>query len=106
MFGSCAYLLTRRNATRRKLLAALSVLFLLATADIIITLFFFFHFAIPKDSALANIPLQKRGHPKTLSNPLKVKFGFYVVAKYVQNLADFLDSQVSCSAIAGGLLVG
>lgn len=84
MFGSCAYLLTRRNATRRKLLAALSVLFLLATADIIITLFSFFHFAIPKDSAL-----QKRGHPTALSNPLKVKFGFYVVA----------------NAIAGGFLV-
>jgi len=106
MFGSCAYLLLRRNVTRRKLLAALSVLFLLATADIIITLFFVFHFAIPKDLSRAAIALQERGHPKTLGDPLKIKFGFYVVAKYVQNIADFLDSQVPCSAIASGLLVG
>lgn len=89
MFGSCAYLLIRRNVTRRKLLAALSVLFLLATADIIITLFFVFHFAIPKDLSRAAIALQERGHPKTLGDPLKIKFGFYVVA----------------NAIASGLLV-
>ncbi|KIM43570.1 hypothetical protein M413DRAFT_384002 [Hebeloma cylindrosporum] len=82
MFGSCLYLLTRRNVTPRKLLVASSALFLLATADVIITLYFFFHFVLPKDLATTGIPLLQRDH-KTWNEPLKIKFGFYVVANAI-----------------------
>lgn len=82
MFGSCLYLLTRRHVTPRKLLAASSALFLLATADVIITLYFFFHFVLPKDLATTGIPLLQRDH-KTWNEPLKIKFGFYVVANAI-----------------------
>jgi len=63
MFGSCVYLLIRRNITPRKLLAASSALFLLATADIVITLYFFFHFVIQNDLATTGI-VQQRVHHK------------------------------------------
>ena len=108
MFGSCAYILIRRtrNVTRRKLLATSSALFLLATADIIITLHFFFHFVIQNDLAKNGIALQQRDDHKSWDEPLKIKFGVSVVAKYVQFPLDFLESQFSCSAIASGLLVG
>lgn len=91
MFGSCAYILIRRtrNVTRRKLLATSSALFLLATADIIITLHFFFHLVIPNDLATIGVALQQRDYHKSWDDPLKIKFGVYVVA----------------NAIAGGLLV-
>jgi len=106
VFGSCVYLLTRRNIAWRKLLAVSSALFLLATADIIITLYFFFHFVIQHDLATTGTALQQKSLYKSWNEPLKIKFGFYVVAKYVQNPADFLESQVSCSAVASGLSVG
>lgn len=106
MFGSCVYLLKRRNITRRKLLAALSALFLLATADIIITLYCFFHSVRQEDLAPTKIQLMERNYDESWDESLKIKFGFYVMAKYVQNPTDFLESHACCSAIASGLLVG
>lgn len=79
MFGSCVYLLTRGNITRRKLLVAPSALFLLATADIIITLYIFFHCVIQEDLATA----QQGDYDELWEESLKIKFGFYVAAKYV-----------------------
>ncbi|KDR70236.1 hypothetical protein GALMADRAFT_893033 [Galerina marginata CBS 339.88] len=80
LFAWCAFVLIRRKMVQRTLLVATSLLFLLATADIIITGYFFFHFVLKP--AAASTPSTTSTH-ETWNRLLEIKFGFYVVANAI-----------------------
>jgi len=82
LFGYCTVVLAKRKVAQRMRLGTLIAMFLLASGDITITLFFFFHFALSGE-----IALDESGQP--WSKTLMYKFALYIVA----------------NAIASGLLI-
>lgn len=82
LFGYCTVILSKHKVVQRMRLGTLIALFLLASGDIAITLFFFFHFALS-----GAIALDESGRP--WSKTLMYKFALYIVA----------------NAIASGLLI-
>jgi hypothetical protein len=98
LFGYCIVILAKRKVMQRMRLATLITLFLLASGDIAVTLFFFFRFALS-----SAIPLDENGLP--WSKTLMYKFAMYIVAKYVPMVSGICVSDRFDSAIASGLLV-
>jgi len=81
MFGYCTIIIAKRKVVQRIRLGTLIALFLLASGDMAVTLYFFFRFA------LSNANTLNGGH--RWSKALKYKFALYIVA----------------NAIASGLLI-
>jgi hypothetical protein len=73
LFGYCTIILAKRKVVQRIRLGTLIALFLLASGDIAVTLYFFFHFAL--SSATLN---EAEGR---WSKTLMYKFALYIVAK-------------------------
>ena len=93
LFGYCTAILGKRKLAQRMLLGALISLFLLASADIAVTLFFFFR-------VLSTDPPQP-----PWNTTLMYKFALYIVAKYVSMVSGVCLSHSFDSAIANGVLV-
>ncbi|KAF8154714.1 hypothetical protein B0H34DRAFT_534300 [Crassisporium funariophilum] len=89
MFSSCVFMLVKRKTVQRGLLTASVVLFLLASADICLTLFFFFHFVLQSDQQTTNGAAPNHNGHEPWNRTLEFKFVLYVVA----------------NAIASGLLI-
>lgn len=98
LFGYCTIVLSKRKVGQRLRLGTLIALFLLASGDIVVTLFFFFHFA------LSSVKVLDVSGPKW-SKTLMYKFALYIVAKYVRMVSGICVSDSFDSAIASGLLV-
>ena len=73
LFGYCAIILAKRKVVQRIRLGTLIALFLLASGDIAVTLYFFFRFA------LYSTTLNEAGG--RWSKTLMYKFALYIVAK-------------------------
>ena len=71
LFGYCTIILAKRKVVQRIHLGTLIALFLLASGDIAVTLYFFFRFALSSANALGN----------RWSKTLMYKFALYIVAK-------------------------
>lgn len=98
LFGYSTVILAKRKVVQRIRLATLIALFLLASGDIAVTLFFFF------DSALSGLRiLDESGNP--WSKTLIYKFVLYISAKYVSVVSGVCVSNSFDSAITSGLLV-
>lgn len=77
LFGYCTIILAKRKIVQKIVLGAVIALFLLASADIAVTLFFFFRYALASRTTLN----QTGNQP--WSRTLKYKFALYIFAKYV-----------------------
>ncbi|KAF8178924.1 hypothetical protein BJ912DRAFT_648148 [Pholiota molesta] len=86
LFGCCTYTLWRQKVVRRTLFVITSILFFLASADIIVAVYFFFRFVDKSSQKPTPTPT---GPHETWNKTLEVKFAVYVVA----------------NAIASGLLI-
>jgi hypothetical protein len=80
LFGCCTYTLWRQKVVRRTLFVITSILFFLASADIIVAVYFFFRFVDKSSQKPSPTPT---GPHETWNKTLEVKFAVYVVAKYV-----------------------
>lgn len=74
MFGYCTIILAKRKVAQRIRLGTLIALFLLASGDIAVTLYFFFRFTLSS----ANTISEGGGR---WSKTLMYKFALYIVAK-------------------------
>jgi len=91
LFASCVYSLWWTRLKRRRLLAAIAVLFMLATADVVLTVHFFFRTAL-RVVAVVVAPSVRSGSSESAEpwdRTLEYKFGLYIFAH----------------AIASGLLI-
>jgi len=77
LFGWAAFSLVRQGAIRRTVLVASSLLFLLGTADVILTTYFFFKFVLQ----VPGVSSQNESWNKIL----EVKFAVYVVANIISS---------------------
>ncbi|KAF8960651.1 hypothetical protein BDZ97DRAFT_1832956 [Flammula alnicola] len=80
LFCSCAFMLARQKVIQRTLFIASSLLFLLASADMILTLYFFFRFVLGS-STQSSSAVQNTHEP--WNRILEVKFALYVVANSI-----------------------
>ncbi|PPQ88181.1 hypothetical protein CVT25_005146 [Psilocybe cyanescens] len=80
LFACCFYTLVKQKTIQKTILIASSLLFVLATADILVTGYFFFHFVLkqPRVSTSATASMHE-----TWNRILEIKFGFYVVANAI-----------------------
>lgn len=80
LFCASGFILLRSKVIPRKLLVAKSLLFLLGTADILLTLFFFLRLVLQP-----GLPFGQKAHSGGDHEPwnriLEVKFALYVAAK-------------------------
>ena len=74
LFGYCTIILAKRKVAQRIRLGTLIALFLLASGDIAVTLYFFLHFALSSTNTL-----NETGHKWSIT--LIYKFALYIVAK-------------------------
>ncbi|KAF8908166.1 hypothetical protein CPB84DRAFT_1959343 [Gymnopilus junonius] len=77
LFGCAAFTLIRQKSVQRPVLAAFSLLFLLGTADVILTTYFFFKFVL-------QVPGVTRKDEKW-NKFLEVKFAVYLVANAISS---------------------